>query len=205
MVLFFRAVRQQALDRTYDDIPDLESYIALRRDTSGCKPCFALIEFAGGYDLPDVVVEHPSIQILQDATNDLVTWSNVSNPMPSYTRHPLQVCKSRSIADPLRVQDIFSYNVEQSRGDTHNMVVVLMHEQGLAVQEAIDAVADLCERSIDTFEQTRRSLPSWGPIVDSNVESYIDGLQNWIIGSLHWSFLTERSVPPWRRWLRDRS
>lgn len=78
MVLFFRAVRQQALDRTYDDIPDLESYITLRRDTSGCKPCFALIEFAGGYDLPDAVVEHPSIQILQDATNDLVTWSNVS-------------------------------------------------------------------------------------------------------------------------------
>lgn len=85
------------------------------------------------------------------------------------------------------------------------MVVVLMHEQGLAVQEAIDAVADLCERSIDTFEQTRRSLPSWGPVVDRNVESYIDGLQNWIIGSLHWSFLTERLVLPWRRGLRDRS
>lgn len=78
MVLFFHAVRQQALDRTHDDIPDLESYVALRRDTSGCKPCFALIEFAGGFDLPDAVAQHPSIQALEEATNDLVTWSNVS-------------------------------------------------------------------------------------------------------------------------------
>jgi len=41
---FFQSVTQQALDRATGVIPDLESYIALRRDTSGCKPCWALIE-----------------------------------------------------------------------------------------------------------------------------------------------------------------
>jgi Terpene synthase family 2, C-terminal metal binding len=41
---FFQAVTQQASDRAAGIIPDLESYIALRRDTSGCKPCWALIE-----------------------------------------------------------------------------------------------------------------------------------------------------------------
>jgi hypothetical protein len=41
---FFQSVTQQALDREDGVIPDLESYIALRRDTSGCKPCWALIE-----------------------------------------------------------------------------------------------------------------------------------------------------------------
>lgn len=44
--LFFRAVAQQARDRASGNIPDLESYIAMRRDTSGCKPCWALIEYA---------------------------------------------------------------------------------------------------------------------------------------------------------------
>jgi hypothetical protein len=32
---FFQSVTQQALDRASGVIPDLESYIALRRDTSG--------------------------------------------------------------------------------------------------------------------------------------------------------------------------
>lgn len=44
--LFFHAVTQQAKDRASGNIPDLESYIAMRRDTSGCKPCWALIEYA---------------------------------------------------------------------------------------------------------------------------------------------------------------
>lgn len=42
--LFFQAVTQQASDRDAGIVPDLESYIALRRDTSGCKPSWALIE-----------------------------------------------------------------------------------------------------------------------------------------------------------------
>ena len=89
---------QQALDRATGVIPDLESYIALRRDTSGCKPCWALIECkffplasahrlilmkrlcldAENLDIPDEVMEHPLICNLGEAANDLVTWSNVS-------------------------------------------------------------------------------------------------------------------------------
>lgn len=77
MELFFKAVAQQSSDRVQGVIPDLESYINIRRDTSGCKPCFQLIEFSANIDLPDVVVDHPTIQYLEEATNDLVTWSNV--------------------------------------------------------------------------------------------------------------------------------
>ena len=78
MELFFTAVTIQARDRAADVTPDLEGYIAVRRDTSGCKPCWALIEYANGLDLPDEVMDHPIIQNLDEATNDLVTWSNVS-------------------------------------------------------------------------------------------------------------------------------
>jgi len=73
---FFQAVTQQAMDREDGIIPDLESYIALRRDTSGCKPCWALIEYANNLNIPDEVMEHPVILSLGQAANDLVTFSN---------------------------------------------------------------------------------------------------------------------------------
>ncbi|PFH45586.1 hypothetical protein AMATHDRAFT_71495 [Amanita thiersii Skay4041] len=164
MELFFCAVAQQAYDRASGVTPDLESYITVRRDTSGCKPCFQLIEYAGGFDLPDEVVDHPLIRSLEEATNDLVTWSN----------------------------DIFSYNVEQSRNDTHNMIAVVMQQKGYNLQEAVDFVGECCRASIERFEMDRQQLPSWGPDVDRDVEMYVDGLQNWIVGSLHWSFDSER-------------
>lgn len=164
MDLFFIAVLQQATDRQNDVVPELESYIPIRRDTSGCKPCFALIEFAADIDLPDEVIQNPTITALEDACNDLVTWSN----------------------------DIFSYNVEQSRGDTHNMITVVMRERGLDLPGAINFVGELCRDSIDRFEHDRDTLPSWGPEIDRDVQTYIQGLQDWIVGSLHWSFDTTR-------------
>ncbi|OBZ69189.1 Alpha-muurolene synthase [Grifola frondosa] len=162
--LFFEAVNQQARDREAGVIPDLESYIDMRRDTSGCKPVFDLIEYAMGIDLPEFVVTHPIIKALNQCTNDLITWSN----------------------------DIFSYNVEQARGDTHNMIVILMKYHGLGLQDAIDYVGDLCKSIIDSFVEHMRNVPSWGPQIDKDVAVYVRGLQEWIIGTLHWSFLTER-------------
>ena len=77
MDLFFRAVAQQARDRARGDVPSVEEYITLRMDTSGCKPCFALIEYAAGIDLPDEVVAHPAIRALEEAANSHISWSNV--------------------------------------------------------------------------------------------------------------------------------
>ncbi|KAG6817797.1 Alpha-muurolene synthase [Tephrocybe sp. NHM501043] len=161
---FFEAINIQAKARDAGEVFDLERYIDVRRDTSGCKPCWVLIEYALDIDLPDFVVEHPTIHALDRWTNDLVTWSN----------------------------DIFSYNVEQSRGDTHNMIVILMKYHGKTLQEAVNYVGDLCKKTIEGFVEDRAQLPSWGPEVDEMVQRYVDGLQDWIVGSLHWSFKTHR-------------
>lgn len=162
--LFFQAINEQATYRANNFIPGLESYIALRRDTSGCKPCWALVEYASDLDIPDEVMNHPLILSLGEATNDLVTWSN----------------------------DIFSYNVEQSKGHTHNMIDVIMNERGMDLQSAFNFVGDLCKQSIDRFIECRGKLPSWGPKIDRDVAIYVEGLADWIVGSLHWSFDTER-------------
>jgi hypothetical protein len=161
---FFQSVTEQARDRQEGVIPDLESYIALRRDTSGCKTSFVLIEYAYNLNIPDEVMDHPLIRSLGEASNDLVTWSN----------------------------DIFSYNVEQSKGDTHNMIPVIMNQYSLDLQSAVDFVGQLCKQSIDRFNNDRAQLPSWGPEIDHQVQIYVNGLADWIIGSLHWSFESER-------------
>ncbi|TFY74596.1 hypothetical protein EWM64_g9415 [Hericium alpestre] len=164
MRLFFDAVERQARDRAAGDVPDLESYIEVRRDTSGCKPVFDLIEYSLGFELPAEVITHPVVVALNQGANDLVTWSN----------------------------DIFSYNKEQARDDTHNMVAIFMQHDGLSLQEAIDRVGELCKDTIDGFVENQARLPSWGPEVDAMVQGYVRGLQDWIVGSLHWSFMTTR-------------
>jgi len=78
MGLFFKTVAIQARDRAAGIVPDLEDYIVMRRDNSGCRPCWVLIEYANGLDLPDEVMEHQIIQSLDETANDVVTWSNVS-------------------------------------------------------------------------------------------------------------------------------
>lgn len=122
-------------NRAKGHIHDLESYTALKRDLTGCKSCFALMEYAARIDLPDEIVSHPVIMAMEDAASDYVAWSN----------------------------DICSYNKEQSRNDTYtNLIAVLMREQGLDLQGAVDYSGQLCKSAIQRFEDNRATLPSWG-------------------------------------------
>ncbi|KAG2341925.1 terpenoid synthase [Suillus weaverae] len=164
MDLWFISAAKEVDNRAKGHVNDVESYIELRRDLSGCKSCFALIEFVGRIDLPDEVVSHPVIMALEEATNDFVSWSN----------------------------DIFSYNMEQSHNSTHNLVAVLMLDQGLDLQSAVDYCGRLCNISLQRFEENRAILPSWGEEVDKEVAIYVEGLQNWITGPLQWTFETTR-------------
>ena len=70
------------------------------------------------------------------------------------------------------------------------MIPVIMHhhhhQPALSVQDAIDIVGDMCKRSIDRFNADRELLPSWGPAIDAHLKIYVDGLADWVVGSLHW-------------------
>ena len=74
MEVYFNAQCQEADSK---EVPDLDSYICFRREASGCKPCFTLIEYANGFDLPDEVFEDPIVCKLQEIASDIVSWSNV--------------------------------------------------------------------------------------------------------------------------------
>ena len=72
------------------------------------------------------------------------------------------------------------------------MISVVMHQKGVDLQTAVDFVGNMCKQSIDRFNDERAHLPSWGPEIDRDVAIYLDGLADWIVGSLHWSFESER-------------
>ncbi|KAG2113473.1 isoprenoid synthase domain-containing protein [Suillus discolor] len=163
--LFFIAASKEADNHAKGHNHNLESYTTLRWDLSGCKSFFVFIKYAARMDLPDEVVSHPMIMAMEDATNDFISWSN----------------------------DICSYNKEQSDCDTYsNLIAVLMHERGLDLQGAADYSGKLCKSVIQRFEDSHATLPSWGEEVDKQVAIYIQGLQDLMVGSLHWYFDSAR-------------
>ncbi|KAG6331967.1 hypothetical protein ID866_7121 [Astraeus odoratus] len=164
MDLYFKASEKELEYRATGHIPDIESYVSFRRDLSACFPCFAMLEYAYNIDLPSEVVSHPVIIALEDAVNDLISWSN----------------------------DIYSYNIEQARGETSNLVSIIMHGQGLDLQGAMDQAGAYFEAALQRFQENRIQLPTWGGEIDKNVELYVQGLQNMIVSGLHWSFISER-------------
>lgn len=77
------------------------------------------------------------------------------------------------------------------------MIPVVMNQEGIDLQTAVNFVGDMCRASIDRFIEDRSHLPSWGAEIDRDVAIYVSGLADWIVGSLHWSFETERYFGKW--------
>ena len=184
MELYLDGVVQEAESRESSYVYEMEDYATLRRDTSGLRPSFVLAEFAAGLDLPDNVTDNPKIKALEDAVNDWVSWTNVSNRT---TNKFLIVHWLTNLT-----QDVFSYAKEQTVDGTHNLVVVLMREHNIELQSAMDLAGQRCIDCITKFEEIRQILPTWGAEVDQQVARYVQGLQNWIVGSLYWSFACRR-------------
>ena len=61
---------------------DIESFDVQRRACSATQPVFDLFGFIHEVDLPDEVFDHPIYTEIYHAAVDMVTWSNVSMPLP---------------------------------------------------------------------------------------------------------------------------
>ncbi|EJT99616.1 terpenoid synthase [Dacryopinax primogenitus] len=73
---FFVAIMDEAIDRKKKVIRGVQDYIIRRRANGAVRPCFVLIEYANGFELPESVWHHPIIRDLQDWADDLVSWAN---------------------------------------------------------------------------------------------------------------------------------
>ncbi|KAG9318942.1 terpenoid synthase [Chiua virens] len=160
---YLESVVQESIDKKERRILDVERYIDARRRTSGVKPSFSIYEL--GLDIPDEVMSHPAIQEMILAATDMVAFCN----------------------------DIFSYNMEQLRGDDgHNIITVVMHEHGTDVNGAMLWVEDFLLGAQERFCVAKTALPEWDEPLNSQVQEYCDGLGQWVRALDEWSFESER-------------
>jgi hypothetical protein len=114
-------------------------------------------------------------------------------------------------------QDIVSYHLDRPRGNKHNLVAILISENGYSIQNAVMSAATLVKQSIDAFLATemlllpplssvsriassttrRRSskssilMPAWDPKTERDVRLYIRSLRDCIAGFINWMYETE--------------
>ncbi|PKY05071.1 pentalenene synthase [Aspergillus campestris IBT 28561] len=143
--------------------PSLEEMLALRRQSAGVSPLFALVEYAHKLNLPDCVFEARSIKEIERIGIDLVLLQN----------------------------DILSYCKEEKEGVAHNMVATC-RSSGMPAQKAFNHVGNMLVSRYRDWYLALAELPSWGEEVDYEVQEYILGVVNVVKANLNWSFRSGR-------------
>ncbi|KAF9453461.1 terpenoid synthase [Macrolepiota fuliginosa MF-IS2] len=159
---YTRCVVREAELREAGEVLSTEEFIPLRRNNSAVLLCFSLIECALGVDLPDEMYKNPTFMKAYWAACDHVCWAN----------------------------DVYSYNVEQSKGQSgNNVVTVLMNDRNISLQEACDVVGVHCQQFVDDYLSARDELRA---TVGGDASRVVEAMGNWIIGNVEWSFESPR-------------
>ncbi|KAJ6475658.1 terpenoid synthase [Mycena vulgaris] len=160
--------RFQAARRSTSYICTVDEYMAARCANigSGSDPSFAFLEISLGVDLPHEVMEHPAI--VSDTTDMIIL-----------------------------APDMCSYKKEVISNDAdYNAVTMIMVNNNTDVAGGIQWISDRHDEIVENFLAVRddvlhhhNGVPSWGKIIDAQVEKYIDGRGGqWIRGHDEWNF-----------------
>ncbi|KAJ6612129.1 isoprenoid synthase domain-containing protein [Mycena sp. CBHHK59/15] len=153
--LYTQASVSQSAHRIDRNIPTVDEFVKLRRNSSGLKIVFAFIDYGMDLDIPDDVHNHPSMTSVIHAAIDIVAWNN----------------------------DLCSFNNEQSHGDTQNIVYCALVENNLTLQDAMNFVANMVRTRVEEFGVLRAAAPSFEqPDVQRyllGLEYWISGSMNW--------------------------
>ncbi|KAF9014301.1 isoprenoid synthase domain-containing protein [Cyathus striatus] len=156
---YMHAVTKEAELRNQNEVPDLETFIPLRRHNSAVVSCLALVEYGIGVDVSDEMWENDILLSAVWAVVDFVAFSN----------------------------DLFSYDMEQAKNlEGNNLITVIMKEKGLNLQEATNYVGDICKELMDAYLKAKEDLQQLD--VGEDVIRYVEAIGCWTIGSVEWSF-----------------
>jgi Terpene synthase family 2, C-terminal metal binding len=154
----------EASNRHVGQMPSRAVYQSMRSHTSGMYLFWDFIEFAGDFLLPDAVVEHPMVAELARTANIVVAFVN----------------------------DIFSLPKESSKGDIHNIVLVLQQEESLTREEACLRAVELHDAHVRHYCALETLLPSFGAQIEQHLARYCEGLRIWMRANYDWSTVTPR-------------
>ena len=93
----------------------------------------------------------------------------------------------------IALKDIYSYNLEQMRGDDlHNIITCVMNEHHTDVNGAMLWVENFILGVAERFHNALAALPQWEEPLNSQVKEYYDGLGQMMRAHDDWSFESER-------------
>ncbi|KAI0354460.1 terpenoid synthase [Trametes cingulata] len=153
-----------AQDAAEGIIPDLESYISLRRDACGVKMFLDLIMYAGGLHVPQHVYDHPVLRRLRQDAADIIAWST---DVAAYAQRPHS---SNIIAVLMHERQ---YTAQAGADLAGNLVK--------------DTIMNFL-----TNETSLPALPALGERDADDVRAYVQGLRDCVVGTLHWLYETDR-------------
>lgn len=160
---YFRAIEWESRCRSEGVVPDVETYIRMRRSTSGVLMVFDLIEVAEQIELPARVLSDPTLAAMSLAAANIIAWSN----------------------------DIFSVSSDLADGGHLNLVLSLQRDLRLDLEEAVARAVHLHNAEVRHFLALERALPSFGSAAPE-AALFVKGLGLWIRANFDWSLLTGR-------------
>lgn len=160
---FFGCV-QEASNRAKGIVPDVDTYIKIRRSSVGVYAVLALAEFCNQFMIPEALRNNYLVKKLELITTDIISWSN----------------------------DIFSASREIASGDVHNLIFVLHHHNQISLEQATKQVAQIHDQEVHSLLSLESFIPSFGDGLDVNIAKYISGMHSWIRGNIDWSYHSYR-------------
>jgi hypothetical protein len=115
------------------------------------------VEHAYGITLPEEIYQHPSFQELERIGNDFILLQNA----------------------------VLSYQKEQLEGVNNNIIAVC-RAWGMSAQEAFDYSGEMLGQLYREWFINQANLPILNETIDSQVQKFLNGIIDCILGNLHW-------------------
>ena len=162
---YFLAQFWEAGHRADNGPAGLAEYKVMRRHSGAVPTCVALIDVAGGFELPAEDFCCRGVRALTDIAVDVTCWAN----------------------------DILSYPKESARSlKVHSLPTVLARELGVTPDQAIKVAASMHDARVASY---LKSEPATRTGASPQLRRYLDGLRSWMGGNFHWSLETGRYGP----------
>jgi hypothetical protein len=158
-------LRLQAQAQTAGSLPTVEEYMEVRRKDFGNGMASALLEYTLDLDLPDAVIDHPTVTAVMETLFDIAIFTN----------------------------DLCSFNKEQAQGDYRNLVCVIMAQHQLALQPAITKLVAMVDELLIRYRELRAAVPSFGDArVDKELAMFLDECEVSNLGMMTWYYESPR-------------
>ncbi|SUD48398.1 Terpene synthase family, metal binding domain [Nocardia otitidiscaviarum] len=104
----------------------------------------------------------------------------------------IRTVRARAIAHIALVNDLYSFAKELDLEEAMNLILVLLHRDGLTLQHAVDTLVELIHRAEADFVAARDAVRA-GPLGSrADIRAYLDGIAYTMTGNLRWSQLSTR-------------